>query len=120
MDMTLPLRMVPAAGILLLLCSCATSSREYVLEASGLSVTRGKLEKVEHLTSDKYLHLSDGLVLFVAKEPCQVTLKMGEKSQVFTLPPGSSVLIGKEGDFILQPQGSAEAGPEPKKPEPGK
>ena len=90
-----------------LLSACGTSSAKYVGEQNqkGYAVTRGKIAKIENLTTENLVSLSDGLAMTVTQSPCRVTLLFdGDKIKTFELAKGVIIVHGEEADYILQSQ----------------
>lgn len=94
------------AALIVILSGCGTSSESYIAGTSGYAVTRGRITRIENLSSEKLTPLTDGLVIEVGGRGCQVTIQFdGDTTRVFDV--GSRVLLvhGTDGDAILVWQG---------------
>lgn len=88
-----------------ILSACSTSSKVYVEESKTYSVTRGRVLRIEGLTSDKVEALSDGVAITLGSTPCRMTLSFDEKRQkTLDLKQGHIVVFGPEVDYVMQPQ----------------
>ena len=91
----------------LLLSSCVSTTRDYVLGKMGFFSVRGKLIQVENLTSGEIEALADGTTVRIDQDGCLVTMQCGEESHEIEAGPGSIIVIGSEEDFLLQPIGES-------------
>ena len=93
-------------GLLILaagLSSCMLSSRGYVDEITGYSVTEGRITRIVSLDSENMEPLTDGMAYTVSHSGCRVsmTFENGE-SKEFDLGRGVIIVHGYKSDFILQ------------------
>ena len=89
--------------LLVFASSCVTTSREYVEKKLGYSSIKCRLVHFENLTSDEMERLADGIALHVDKEGCRATVQYEDQSLNLDVVPGSIIVFGGEGDFLLQP-----------------
>ena len=85
------------------LCSCAVTSREYVEDLAGYSVTEGRITRIDGLQTEALVPLEDGLAVTVSEPGGTVWIMFdtGESSS-FELDRGMILVHGYESDFILR------------------
>ncbi len=91
------------------LLSCATSTREFVDEAVGYSVTRGDLVYVRGLAFESRNRLADGTAVTISTSDCEISLRLGERNEVISAKPNSVLVFGPDDDYLLQPYAAREA-----------
>jgi hypothetical protein len=85
------------------LTSCGATMARYATESDGYWVARGKIVRIENLSAKDWNSLGSGLRAEVHRAGCRITLEYGDRTQVFEPGPGSVLLFGPKGDYILQP-----------------
>lgn len=87
------------------LSSCAISSKTYVNEIRGYSVTRGRITRIENLYAEEFQALSDGVAMKLVEDGCTVTMQFKENDdqpRVFEIGTGVILVKGYDGDYILE------------------
>ena len=85
------------------LSSCTVTSREYVEDLAGYSVTEGRIIRISNLQSESLESLEDGLAITLNRPGCQVWIEFDSgESKLFKLDPGVILVHGYESDFILR------------------
>lgn len=100
---------LPIAALALAVClplsSCTISSKTYVSEIRGYSVTRGTITRIENLYADEFKPLSDGVAMTLVENGCTVTMQFQEgedQTRVFEIGEGVILVKGSGGDYILE------------------
>ena len=96
----------------LLVSSCGVTSKKFADKSIGFAVTRGKVVKVQNLDMVRKKQLADGVAIEINNTDCEVSMKLGQPTEVIMMRPGSILLLGKKADFILQPYRPQEQLPE--------
>jgi hypothetical protein len=104
-----------AAILLLSIAACSTTSDAFIERYPGYSVTRGRLLRVENLSSTTVTPLADGAAFEVDAPRCRVTLRFPDGvERALELQPPAVLICGTERDVVLQPAlGSPPAAPTP-------
>ena len=85
------------------LCSCAVTSREYVEDLAGYSVTEGRITRIAGLQTEALESLEDGLAVTVSQSGGKVWIMFDSgESRSFELDRGVILVHGYESDFILR------------------
>ncbi len=85
------------------LCSCAVTSREYVEDLAGYSVTEGRITRIAGLQTEMLESLEDGLAVTVSRSGGKVWIMFDSgESRAFDLDRGMILVHGYESDFILR------------------
>lgn len=100
---------------LLLLVSCGTTARSFVDETAGYSSTKGRLQRVENLSSENHQYLKDGVAVTASAAGATITLKINESMVTLETTRGTIIVYSKSGDYVLQPLSSP--APSPAEPE---
>ena len=101
---------------ILALPACATYSREYVESVPAYSTTKGRIERVENLSSQSHEDLGDGVAIKVDRAGGRVVLLIDGASREIDLAVNSIVVYADDGDYVMVPLSDAaarRAAPEP-------
>lgn len=115
MAKTLPRSQAPRRGAaaallpaLLVLGSCAATSRSFVEERPGYAVTSGRITHVEGMSSDQLTTLADGVGVEVDSAQCRVTIEFPDgRTDTLELHPPAFLVFGADRDYVLQPARSS-------------
>ena len=84
------------------LCSCASTSRSYVDDLAGYSVTEGRITRIENLEAHLIEPLADGVAMTLT-QPCRVWMEFDNgESRSFEIGSGVILVHGYDSDFILE------------------
>ena len=92
-----------AVASVAMLASCKLNGKGFVEKTVGYAVTRGKVVRLENLSTERKDHFGDGVGVRVQEAGCVVQLRMGQPVQEIQLKPGSMIVMTDAEDFILQP-----------------
>ncbi len=81
--------------------SCRQTSRMYSTTAERFHVQGGEVVWVDNLTGAVHERLRDGAAIGVGGVGCRVLLRQGKLLRTFDVPPGSQIVLGKKGDYVL-------------------
>ena len=89
--------------VLLTLSSCGMTGKKFADKAVGFSVTRVKVVRVQNLDMVRKKQLADGVAIEINNTDCEVSMKLGQPTEVIMMRPGSILVMGEKADFVLQP-----------------
>ena len=102
---TYALRGLAALALASGLSSCSISSKTYVSEIRGYSVTAGRITRIENLYAEEFQPLSDGVAMKLVEDGCTVTMRFSEtdeQQRIFEIGEGVILVKGFDGDYILE------------------
>ena len=117
--MTTVRRSVFPITALVLLSSCALSTRTYVNRHWTFDCYEGDISRIENLDGTIKARLNDGVATQVGGVGCRVYLGTGMSSTVIDVPRGSVVVMTRSKDFVLIDRSSSpetESDSEPEEP----
>lgn len=90
--------------LLLLLAGCSTTAISYIDQQPGYSVTRGRIERVENVSSEDLVPLADGVAVRL-DQPATVTIRFDDdNTRVMDLGAGAIVICSHAADYVLVSQ----------------
>ena len=91
-------------ALVLLGAACSTTSESFLDRYPGHAVTKGRVLRVESLTSNTVTALADGAAFSVDTAPCRVLLRFADgQERLLELQPSAVLVCGAKQDFVLQP-----------------
>ncbi len=98
------LRFLALCAVLGSFMSCGATVESFVRDKAGYSVTKGRLVRVDRLTSETITTFSDGVAFVVDSSDCKVSMEFADGSQqVIELRHPSMIVMGAEAQYVLQP-----------------